>query len=477
MPVRRSFPRRLLAAAALTTVLAGTACTSRDEQAATAAGLAGDALGNGDLRTARFQIAQALAARDDVSDYWLLSGRIAMAAGDYHGAYDAFEGALTLDRGNLEALTRVCQIAVSANSPERAERYADQLLALHPGDTAAITVQAAAAAQRGDKAGARRLLAQVFATTPNDPAALIVQARLLAADGDNTAAAKAVETSLTAPGDPVGRLVIARDFYAKAGDVAGWRRTIARLARAQPQSAPAQIDYAASLYAAGDAAGGLALSKQALALMPGDVATADAVLRLWLAQGRAAMPVDAIMAGATGAVPETRAAFATYADALNRPDLALQALGDAGGNADVAVARGRAQFLLGHRDEAAAAVAAVLAADADQSRALALRAALRAAGGDRDGAVGDLRHALAANPLAVDARLALADLQAAGGDRDLAASTLRDGLIEQGDQTAAADPRLAARLAALLRQQGRDAEAAGVLTEYARTHPFAKRPG
>lgn len=467
----RAASRWTLAAALLLMALCP-ACTSRDDRAATAAGIAADALQGGDIASARFQIGRALAARDDVGDYWMLSGRIALAARDLPGAFTAFETALTLDHGNIEALTRLCQLAVSSGQPERAERYADQLAQLQPGNLSATDVQAALALQRADKAAAARLIGQVLAQDPTDAAALVTRSRLLSADGDFAGAAKAAEAALAAPGDPVGRLGVLKDAYLKAGDAAGWRRTIARLAQATPRSADARLDLARSLYDAGDAAGGLAATRAVLALKAGDVAATGTVLHLWQAQAGSAMPAAAIVTAAAGQAPETRAALATYANGIGRPDLALRALGDAGGaNSDVTVARAQTQALLGRRDEAARMADAVLAADPDQPRALALRGVLRGQAGEREEAVADLRHALSADPADATARLALADLQAAGGDGVLAAATLQDGLGNPG-----ADPRLVTRLAQLLRVQGRPDSATAAITAYVRANPFTRRP-
>ena len=468
MAAGRFTSSRFIPVFALLAALSIVACTSHDERAATAAAIAADAFGQGNLPVARAQIGRALAARDDVSDYWMLSGRIAMAEGNYASAFEAFESALTLDRSNVEALTRLCQIAVSGNQPERAERYAGELAALQPGNKIAVNVQAAIALDQGDKPGAAKLLDQVLAADPHDATGLMTKSRLFAANEDYLGAARLAEASLTTPGDPVGRLVVLKDLYAKGRDVAGWRRTVARLARAQPANVPSQIDYARSLYNAGDTAGGFAISRRVLALRPNEVATADRILHLWLEQGKAAMAAADIAVGAANAPPETRAAFAAYANAIGRPELALQVLGNENsGNAAVARAQGLA--LLGRRDAAAAAVASVLAADPDQPRALALRASLRP--GDRPGAVEDLRHALSGDPAAADARLALADLQLAGGDGVLAAATLRDGLDEPDP-----DPRLAIRLAALLRGEGRASDASAVLVDFAQDHPFARQP-
>ena len=468
----------LLGPALVLAALSASACTSRDERAATAAGIAANALQEGNIPAARFQIGQALAARDDVSDYWLLSARIALAEGNFAGAFDAYESALTLDRGNVEALTRLCQLAASGNQPERAERYADQLLALHPGENAAINVQAAIALSRGDKKKAAELLGRVLAADPADPTALMIRSRLFLANDDYANAARAAEASLAAPGDPVGRLSVLKDIYVRSKDVAGYRRTIARLARAAPTSPQAQLEYADSLYEAGDAASAFAVTRRVLALKPGDIATAGAVLQLWMAQGSAAMPAGAIVAAAAGTPLENRATFAAYANGVGQPALAMQVLGDAAesdppstANADAKAARAQAQLLLGQRDAAAATIAAVLAADPDQPRALAVRASLRADAGDRDGAVEDLRHVLSTDPDNASIRLALAEQQAASGDRVLAIATLHDGLHDAG-----ADPRLATRLAETLRAQGQNAEAKAVIESYVRKNPFSRRP-
>ena len=324
----RIVPARALLLAVVPVAMLVSACTSRDERAATAAAIANDALQQGQIAVARQQISKALAVRDDISDYWLLSAHIALAEQNYGGAFDAYENVVTLDRSNLEALTRLCQIALSADQAERAEHYADQLAVLHPGDKSAITVKAGVALKRGDKKGATQLLNQVLSTDPADPLALIVKSKLLVAGDDYAGAAKAAEAALAAPGDPAGRLAVLRGIYLKTKDAAGYGRTIARMARAYPQSPSAQLDYAVNLYDSGDPVGGLAVARRVLALRPDDVSTASAVLDLWIAHGASAMPANAIVADAANGSVEVKATYAQYANAIGRPDLALQILGD-----------------------------------------------------------------------------------------------------------------------------------------------------
>lgn len=444
-----------------------------------AAAAAAAALQQGELDTARRQINQALAARDDVGEYWLLSAHIGMAEQNYGAAFEAYENVLLFDRTNLEALTRLCQLALSGDQPERAERYADQLAVLRPGDKAALTVKAGAALNRADKKGAARLLEQALAADPADPLALTVKSKLLLSNEDYAGAARAAEASLAAAGDLAGRLNVLKDIYLEARDASGYRRTVARMARAYPDVPPVQVEYAASLYDSGDARSGLAVARRTLRLRPDDIKTSAAVLNLWLAQGASAMPTDAIVSNAANGPLEAQATYAQYANAIGRPDLALTVLGDTAAqepanpaNANAKAARAHARALLGTDGTAAAAeIAAVLAADADHPRALAARATLRNRAGDRAGAMEDLRHALAGDRANASVRLALADLQRGQGDGVLAAATLQDGLRDPG-----ADPRIAARLAKLLRSEGRAAEASAVLANYARVNPFGRRP-
>ena len=462
----------------LAVALLSPACSSRDQQAATAAAIAGDALQQGQLAVARQQINKALAVRDDVADYWMLSAHIALAQQDYSGAFDAYESVVMFDRTNVEALTRLCQIGLSADQPERSERYADQLAVLNPTEKSAITVKAAIALKRGDKKTAARLLDQVLALDPGDALALGVKSKLLVANDDYAGAAKAGEAAMAAPGDPAGRLTVLKGIYLKMKDGAGYGRTVARMARSYPDQAPAQMDYAANLYDTGDAASAFAVTRRVLALRPDDVTLAHGVLDLWVAQGAAAMPLAAIVAGAADGSLQTKATYAQYANAIGHPELALKVLGDAAErdpanatNADAKAARAHARVLLGATDPARAEIAAVLAADGDQPAALVARGLLRSKAGDQRGAIEDLRHALAGNPDNALARLTLADLQVAQGETVLATATLQDGLGDPG-----ADPRIAARLVQLLRGQGRNAEAGAVLETYARDNPFSRKP-
>lgn len=463
----------------LVAALLSPACSSHDQQAATAAMIANDALQQGQVTVARQQINKALALRDDVADYWMLSARIALAEQNYRAAYDAYESVTLFDRTNSEALTRLCQIAVSAEQPERAERYADRLALLDSTDKSAITVKAAIALRRSDKQTATRLLDQVLTADPGDALALAVKGKLLVANEDYAGAVQAGEKALNAPGDVAGRLTFLKGIYLKTRNAGGYSRTVARMARSYPDMVSAQKDYAANLYDTGNAPSGQEVSKRILVMRPNDISVAHGILGLWIANGTQAIPLTALVGDAENGSLQIKATYAQYATAMGHPDLALKILGQTAerdpataANADAKAARAHARALLGASVQAKAEIAAVLAADNNHPGALFARGLLRAKAGDQRGAIEDLRHALAGNPDDASARLMLTDLQIAQGQAVLAVKTLRGGLDGPG-----ADPRIAARLAKLLRGQGRYDEAAAVLKSYTDANPFARTTG
>lgn len=450
------------------------ACTSAETKAANAAALAEVAFNQGRIPVARVYIQQALAQRDDVSDYWILLARINLGSGNASGAFDAYENALTLDRGNVEALSSLCQLAIGGNVAPRAEKYADQLAVLDPNSTLPATVRAAAALARNDKAGADRFLAQVLGPHPDDLGALMVKSRRLAADEKYAEAAAVIETTFSAPGNPTPRLMELVRLYGKAGDRAGYQRSIARLARANPDDPRRQLDYAELLYDGGERDEAYAVTRAILTASQQDVAVAAAVLDLWLQQGPAAMPAASITTDAAELGVEARAAYAQYASEMGHPEVALAILGadgDAGppdqANADALAAAAYARALQGQRGAALATLNAILSTDPSQTRALLARGRI---GGNAADAVADLRKVVSEDPENVTARLALADTLLKRRDDLLARSVLREGL-DLGD----GDPRLAERLARLLTTAGRRAEATAVLTDYARANPMSRR--
>lgn len=464
--------RHIALALVAATALAG--CGSADKTAALNASIAENALAQGQLTVARQYAQRALAARDDVSDYWLLLAHVDIAASDLAGAFDAYQNVLSLDRGNVEALTTLCQIGLAGGDASRATQFADQLALVNPTSTLPRTVRAAAALQRGDQNEAGRLLREVLDKAPDDLGALIVESKLLAAQNRYAEGAAVIERSLASPGNPNSRLDQLKLLYTKAGDRDGYERTVARLAAANPTEARRQLDHADVLYDDGERDRAYAISRAVLAMRPGDIAIASAVLDLWLRQGADAMPLERVTADAGQQELEGKASYAEFATWIGRPDLAVAILppqaiagSPSPANSDAKAAAAFAAGLRGDRSGATTALDAILAVDPKQPRALLARARLRP---DPVQGLADARQVLADDAGNVRARLTVADLLLAQREPLLAETVLREGLT-----AADGDSRVAERLARLLTARGQPAGATATLTAFARAHPVSRR--
>lgn len=470
-------PSRPMIAAALILALALSACQSRDKTAASAAADAQTAFQQGHNAAALRSIRQALAARDDVSDYWLLLGRIGAATNDLPTAFDAYENVIELDRGNVEALRLLCQLGLAVKAPDKVDKYADQLLLLTPGDPLPLVMKGGAALQRGDKDGALNLAEQVLAKSPQDSGALILKGRVLAARGDFAGAASFIDGTMASGSDDGGRLTFLKELYVQAGDRTRYQLTVKRIAAQKPGDADRQLDYADMLFQTGQPAVANAVVMEQMRRHPDSIAVAGRIVDIWLNQGPDALPAAEMQRRAGNVSLEMKSAFARFANETGRPELALAVLpSDLGGskpdlaNADALAAAAYASGLLGRRSDAMGRLDEILALDEAHPGALLARARLKAIGRDVAGAVNDARRVVTDDPRNVTARLALADFLIMHGDIDLARSELREGV-----RAMPGEPRLAARLADFLVKQGDRAGALDVARDLVRAAPVSLR--
>lgn len=456
----------LLLSASIMTV----GCTSKDQKAAAAAQEAEAALQRGDMWNARRAIGRAVGIRDDVSDYWLLSGRIALTAGDLGGAFNAYQNVINLDRANVEALQMLCRLALIARDPDRVDRYADQLLLLTPGNPIPLTARGAAALQRGDTKAAGAFADQALASSPNYFDALMLKGRVALGERRYADAAQIVESTLSVAGSPAGRLDLLRDIYSQSSDRAGYERTIARLAQAQPDDPVAQLTYADQLFELGRGDDARGVVARAVRLRPDDNKVAGTLLETLRRQGPDAMPIAGLEAAAAELSPTMRAAYAQYAIDRGQPALAARLVAGAGDTPDVRAVRALADGLTGNADAATAALNEVLEAEPSNPAALLARARLLRDGGKLGPAIADARRVVTDDTDNVTARLFLADLFAAQNDGILAEGQLREGL-----EAVPGDARLSARLATTLTARGRVDAAADVWREGIRNAPLDLR--
>lgn len=446
-------------------------CNSTDQNAAAAASQAEAALSQGQPQLAQRYIRLALAERDDVGEYWLIAAHIAVALGDNITAFDAYRNVLATDRGNQEALSALCQLALIRNTPGEAAQYADQLALLQPADLLPPTVKAAMAMARGDTTKALQAVDNILKQQPNYVPGLILKSKVLISQGKHGDAAQTLEESLRAPGNPDARLFALMDLYRRALDRPNYRRTVVRVAEARPEDPSRQLAYADLLYDEGQNDAAYAITRRQMTARPTDIGLAAAILNLWLKYSNT-VPIDQVGRDAAGLSPVMRAAYAQYASEQRRPDLALTILGPAvlegepnQANSDAKAAYAYAIGLRGDRDTASKQLDAILKVDPTQPRALVARARLST---DVSSAVQDARRVVTDDASNMVARLTLANLLMRENDSVLAESTLRAGLKGNNGDTRALVPLLR-----MLRAQGRQESANTVLTDFSRDYPFS----
>jgi tetratricopeptide (TPR) repeat protein len=471
MPLRRSVTLALLM------VLALGGCTSQDKKAANAAASAEMALRQGRNAEALRSIRVALAARDDVSDYWLLLGRIDTALNDMQGAFTAYENVIQLDRGNVEALRLLCQLGLNVGAPDKVDKYADQLLLLTPDDGLPIVMKGGAALLRGDAGTAEQLAEQVLKKNPQDIGALILKARVFASRGNFTEAASFIENSGVASADDGPRLSYLKELYFRASDRPHYQLTLQRLAVAKPKDATAQLDYADMLFQTGQGAAANAVIDKLMRIHPDDLNVAADILDVWLKQGPDALPVQEIGARAAKVSLEMKSAYAQFANETGHPEIAAAIL--AGNvsdapptmeNSDAKAALAYAIALQRRRADGIGRLNEILSVDPAHPRALLARARLLASSGDLKGAISDARRVVSDDQRNVTARLALVDILIENGDADLAESSLREGVRAVPD-----DPRLASRLITILLGRGDQTRALDALRGLMRAAPVSLR--
>ena len=448
---------------------------SRDTKAAAAASDAEAAFQQGRNAAALKAIHLALASRDDVSDYWLLLGRIDTANKNLAGAFDAYENVIELDRGNVEALRLLCQLGLGIGNPEKVDKYADQLLLLTPGDPVPLVMKGGAALQRGDGNGAMKFADQVLASNPQNHEAQILKGRILASKGETAAAANYVEGAI-AGSDDGPRLTYLMQLYLKAGDRPHYLRTVRRLAAVEPEDAEVQLKFADVLYQINQPAAANAIVVAQTQRHPNDVGVAAMILNVWLQQGLDVLKPNQIEGQAAPASLEMMSTYAQLANEMEQPSVASTVLSHIGNepvnaaNADAKAAQAYALGLEGRLQQAIQQLDQILAVDAMHPGALIARARLKQRLRDPVGAIADARSVVADDPRNVTARLVLADSFLAKGDVDLALATLREGVT-----TVPEDTRLASKLADLLLARGKKGAALDVLRNSVRASPMNLR--
>nr|WP_179220855.1 tetratricopeptide repeat protein [Sphingomonas laterariae] len=422
-----------IAAVALALLLG--ACASREEQAAASAQLADQLLQQGNPAAAAIEVRKALAKRDDVADYWILLARAEMTRRGYAGAVSAYLRALELDRGNLEALHALSELALAGGQLEDAEKYADQLLALNTQNVRALLVKGSIALNRKRFAEANDFADRVLTLDNGNEGGVLLRARILSAETKHGEAAALLEKALEEKGETPALLSGLLDIYRAADDAPNIARTYGRILTLVPDNIGIQFDYARELYRTGKNQEAYAVISELQAKRPDDIGLQGRIVDLWLDAAGEPVPQAEIDRLAAEGSPAIKVAVARYVLEKGKPAEAQRILAPfvrdpviSAANVEAHAIYALSQNALGQGGDALRRVNAVLAFDGTNARALLLRARILLAQGKLDQAVADAQILVRDNPTMLPARLTLAQIYVRRKQGDLANAAYQDAL-------------------------------------------------
>lgn len=432
---------RFIAAGALLMLVA---CGSAEEKASKAAARYDVYYARRDFYSARVEIQRALAAQDDIPEYWARLARVELATGRLLEAYEAYTRLVELDPNDAEAIQAMAELSYSGGSYDDAARLADQILDRQPRSLRMLLVKGSVAATRHDLPAARAIVDQMLTIDPANEGGKILRARILTLMGDRDGAIAELEKAIAADGESVPKLMTLLDLYGTKDDFPRAARTFARLFALMPHDADLRFEYARMLYEHRRPDRALELLARLLRAHGGDAAIQQRIVDLWNEIGGERIDVDGVrrfvdrtgddaMKVALGHLLLDQRRHA-QAEAVLRPFVDGKKITAEGVEADVLYAG--ALSGLGRGQAAMALVDRVLRFDKGNPRALLMRVRVAMAAGDLAGALRDAQLLASDNPRITDGRVALADIYVRRGEAVLADGAYANAMKELSDDDA-----------------------------------------
>jgi predicted Zn-dependent protease len=447
-------------------------CKSKQERAADYAGKAQAYLSEGDYKAAAEAAGKALEIRDDVSDYWLLSARVAMARQDYNGAYSAYMRAMELDRSNVEIVLAMAQFSYLSNRMEDAEKFSEQLLALAPDNLQGKILRASVAIRRGDLDLAAEMIEPLFVQYPDNPAVGMVKANLLSKQGKKREAVQLVESLIKSSPNPSVQYKFLLDTYRELDDIPNIERTYARALKYTDADQDDQIAYARLLLDEHKLAQAFQSLDKTLTSGKETAILQARIHEVLIESNYGDIPLDQVMSTAKTASAPFRTALAYYVLERGKPDLTKQMLqadvrsGKASTEANIIYAMAQAE--VGQVGDALARTKTVLATDPTNPEALLLQSRIELDRGQLDLAEGDARLVMRDNPDMVRARIALARVYEKKGQDVLVDNIYRDAINDLPSSS-----RIIADYTAYLVGRKRFDEGIGVAKDFTKRNPLS----
>lgn len=383
-----------------------------------------------DFAGASLAMRDALDVDENQPAKWLNLGRAELARGALQNALGAFGRVLDYEPENIEALQSAAELSAAGGNYDDAKAYAATLLKLAPDDVRGRIVLVAIAIKERRFADADRQADALIASGISTDDLFLLKARARLQQRDQRGAISLLEARDKAMPGSIGILSDLLSLYTQAGDVAGRRRTQARLLAVQPANVDYQLAAARELHVGGQRAAARDSVAQIQAAHRGEPEVQLKIVDYWRSlEGRGAA-LAAMRAAVPDGGPAIRIVAAQTILDLGEPKEALALIQpmiavlpkdriQAGAVAAWTV-YGNILFALGRRAETRDVADHVLAVDSTNAAALLLRARLNLAERRLGEALTDAQLLVQSAPGQVRPALLLARIHATRGETMLA---------------------------------------------------------
>lgn len=411
-------------------LFATAACDSREERAAKLAQTAQAQAEAGELEAAAQSIGEAITARDDMPEYYILQGQIQLSTKHLGAAYESYKAALALDQTNQEVLGFVANIAFRLGQLDDATDTADRLLALNPQSVIALQVKALVALQKRQLEDALTHSDKILAISPQDEGGLLVRSRALALQGKTAEAIEVINKLVAVNGQSLATLSTLTNIYRQIQDAPRMREMLKLQIEKAPQDFDAKIDYANLLYKMGATGEARTVLAGILSADNPDDHYYQQVARLWTEFDNAPLPpdlIDQVAKKASFPALDVVLRHLLLAGQLRTGELVIARM-SADSRARLAPLIGRFRLAAGDKAGARTVAADVLEEDPGHVDALLLSAAVDMTDRRAAQAVIHAQTALSNDPLNPDAYMLLAEAHKAKGEPWRARQVMEEGL-------------------------------------------------
>lgn len=377
----------------------------------------------GDARAARIALLRLVAADDGNPEYWQELGELQVQLGSFNDAYYAYTRAHELDKGNAAVLSTLTQLALLSGNLDVAEDHAETLQLLAPSHPAVKLTYGYLALRRGNLEEADRRANELLNEFPRESSSNLLKARVLLARGDNESAVQLLETQTKVVPKDAGSWKALLALHERKGNWPGVVQSATSLYGIQPRNlAPAYTAIEAA-FRSKNVDTALRLSEPFLRAESPPEQT-DAVLTIWAERWNSSEAVAEAQRRLNAASPQQQFAYATFFNAVGRPELAAELLGGATPRLPVTVANQTLNALIatsmalqGQHAEAKRLFDAVLAQEPDHVYALRGRINLAITTGQARPAITDAQRLVSVAPNSARYHLLLARAYSAAGDQ------------------------------------------------------------